>query len=430
MVNFFSNIQIYSATNDQNVKSIDEQGNFILTVIFRFSYGFIALVLLIYCNVYMLLIWVYHLFSFLIKEMSSQIDNKECLSFLSIKIESLIKLNELYSENPNTIIKQIENDKQHQIQKIRSFIKTRKSTKNVIEIENSNDNKNLSPLNTKELNDLTIIPIHFSVLSLVAVVYCIIIVVLTCNMIRGYHTYHTILGNTIDSYLIEDTIFDNINYFVLKTAIGVESDGAIFNKSSSYDHINSLTESVYELMNTQSKTEAKSIFSSVLLRKQTLTCAIIVNQYNAYLLALNNETNYLEMLTSICNMFNPNKYADLDKDYKEALYYTQLKNNELTSISYENLFARHCDVSIYSLITLLLLFFRPVSSLVRDSLNIPLLLSSGNDYINMSWYYVIFAGVSMVLLFFVFKAVITNRLNRKYFSLNLLNRVLFIYKQE
>ena len=81
MVNFFSNIQIYSATNDQNVKSIDEQGNFILTVIFRFSYGFIALVLLIYCNVYMLLIWVYHLFSFLIKEMSSQIDNKECLSF-------------------------------------------------------------------------------------------------------------------------------------------------------------------------------------------------------------------------------------------------------------------------------------------------------------------------------------------------------------
>ena len=52
MVNFFSNIQIYSATNDQNVKSIDEQGNFILTVIFRFSYGFIALVLLIYCNVY------------------------------------------------------------------------------------------------------------------------------------------------------------------------------------------------------------------------------------------------------------------------------------------------------------------------------------------------------------------------------------------
>ena len=273
MVNFFSNIQIYSATNEQNVKSIDEQGNFILTVIFRFSYGFIALVLLIYCNVYMLLIWVYHLFSFLIKEMSSQIDNKECLSFLSIKIESLIKLNELYSENPNTIIKQIENDKQHQIQKIRSFIKTRKSTKNVIEIENSNDNKNLSPLNTKELNDLAIIPIHFSVLSLVAVVYCIIIVVLTCNMIRGYHTYHTILGNTIDSYLIEDTIFDNINYFVLKTAIGVESDGAIFNKSSSYDHINSLTESVYELMNTQSKTEAKSIFSSVLLRKQTLTCA-------------------------------------------------------------------------------------------------------------------------------------------------------------
>ena len=138
----------------------------------------------------------------------------------------------------------------------------------------------------------------------------------------------------------EDTIFDNINYFVLKTAIGVESDGAIFNKSSSYDHINSLTESVYELMNTQSKTEAKSIFSSVLLRKQTLTCAIIVNQYNAYLLALNNETNYLEMLTSICNTFNPNKYADLDKDYKEALYYTQLKNNELTSISYDNLFAR------------------------------------------------------------------------------------------
>ena len=41
------------------------------------------------------------------------------------------------------------------------------------------------------------------------------------------------------------------------------------------------------------------------------------------------------MLTSICNTFNPNKYADLDKDYKEALYYTQLKNNELTSISYE-----------------------------------------------------------------------------------------------
>ena len=85
------------------------------------------------------------------------------------------------------------------------------------------------------------------------------------------------------------------------------------------------------------------------------------------------------MLLTICDTFNAERYIDYDKNYNEALYFIQVKNNYFSELTYTNLFSIHCDMAIY--ITIMLLFFRPLSQIIRDSMSIPLLLKYADSYI-------------------------------------------------
>ena len=71
------------------------------------------------------------------------------------------------------------------------------------------------------------------------------------TLLDGYYTYIDVLHNTINTYLIEDYIFDGLNYLILKTEIGVEADQYIFNTDLPYNHINNLLDSVYSLLEKQ-----------------------------------------------------------------------------------------------------------------------------------------------------------------------------------
>ena len=93
----------------------------------------------------------------------------------------------------------------------------------------------------------------------------VIIVFFLLTLIEGYNTYLDVLHNTISTFLIEDYIFDGLNYLILKTEIGVEADQYIFKTDVPYNHINNLSDTVYTLLEKQKNIEDNKqyIFSSL-----------------------------------------------------------------------------------------------------------------------------------------------------------------------
>ena len=251
----------------------------------------------------------------------------------------------------------------------------------------------------------------------------VIIVFFLLTLIEGYNTYLDVLHNTISTFLIEDYIFDGLNYLILKTEIGVEADQYIFKTDVPYNHINNLSDTVYALLEKQKNIEDNKqyIFSSLTKEKGFITCNTLVPQYGAYLLAFDNTTNFTSMLLTICDTFNAERYIDYDKNYNEALYFIQVKNNYFSELTYTNLFSIHYDMAIY--ITIMLLFFRPLSQIIRDSMSIPLLLKYADSYIECAWLYTV---GSIVLTIVLAKVFVISNINKRYDSLNLLSKAFFI----
>ena len=130
------------------------------------------------------------------------------------------------------------------------------------------------------------------------------------------------------------------------------------------------------------------------------------------------------MLLTICDTFNAERYIDYDKNYNEALYFIQVKNNYFSELTYTNLFSIHCDMAIY--ITIMLLFFRPLSQIIRDSMSIPLLLKYADSYIECAWLYTVGSIVLPIVLFVLAKVFVISNINKRYDSLNLLSKAFFI----
>ena len=132
------------------------------------------------------------------------------------------------------------------------------------------------------------------------------------------------------------------------------------------------------------------------------------------------------MLSAICYTFNTKEYINYEQNYNEALFFLQLINNYFSKLSYSHLFSIHCDMSIYNLITIMLLFFCPLSQIIRESLSIPLLLSYANNYISCAWFYTIGSFILTLIFFLLSKVFVINKINKRYSSLNLLSKTFFI----
>ena len=74
----------------------------------------------------------------------------------------------------------------------------------------------------------------------------------------------------------------------------------------------------------------------------------------------------------------------------------------------------------------MLLFFRPLSQIIRESLSIPLLLSYANNYISCAWFYTIGSFILTLIFFLLSKVFVINKINKRYSSLNLLSKTFFI----
>ena len=129
MINFYSNIQIFAITNDAYVENMNKKINVFLVWIIRFILLNIGLTVLLCIGTSLMIIMANKLGNVMIVQMSNKIENLEFYWYMNKKIKNLILLNNLYEENLQTIITNIEKEKHNQIQRIKNLYAKKESLK-------------------------------------------------------------------------------------------------------------------------------------------------------------------------------------------------------------------------------------------------------------------------------------------------------------